>query len=215
MSTFHNEKLQCAVCGKKSMYPVLTSTNTFGGSPDLDLRPPEMKRSTMRMWVQECPKCGYVAAEISDQTNITRDFLKASEYRHCDGIQFQSPLAARFYKFYKISREEDDHAAAFFAIHCAAWACDDIEDTENANRCRSLAIALIPELSTEDNRGDLSLVKADLLRRAGRFEELISQYESISFDDELLNSILALQLEKAKAGDSGCYRISDVSHEGD
>lgn len=41
---FTNNK--CAVCGKESEQITLASTNTFG-SPDLDLRPPEMKRSTM------------------------------------------------------------------------------------------------------------------------------------------------------------------------
>lgn len=40
-------KCKCAVCGAKSRYNVIASTNTFGGGPDLDLRPPEMERSTM------------------------------------------------------------------------------------------------------------------------------------------------------------------------
>ena len=60
MTTLDEAKKKCAVCGKISAHFEVTSTNTFG-APDLDTRPPEMMRSTMDMWVQECPSCGYLS----------------------------------------------------------------------------------------------------------------------------------------------------------
>ena len=58
----------------------MTSTSTWG-YPDLDLRPAEMKRSSMFAWLQECPHCGFVARDI-EQTHVkvAPDFLKSEEY---------------------------------------------------------------------------------------------------------------------------------------
>ncbi|MBR4908658.1 MAG: hypothetical protein IKZ43_06585 [Acidaminococcaceae bacterium] len=46
MTTMFRQKYKCAVCGAEQEFYGIASTNSFG-SPDLDLRPPEMQRSTM------------------------------------------------------------------------------------------------------------------------------------------------------------------------
>ena len=51
MTLIRNVELKCAVCGKNSQQKWLSSTN-IQGFPDLDMRPPEMKRSTIDTWVQ-------------------------------------------------------------------------------------------------------------------------------------------------------------------
>lgn len=48
------------------------------------------------------------------------------------------------------------------------------------------------------------------MRRAGQFDELVEQYASIDFDDDLLNKILAFQIAKAKEKDAGCCRVEDA-----
>ena len=63
MTTMFRQKYKCAVCGTEKEFYGIASTNSFG-SPDLDLRPPEMQRSTMGQWIQQCPKCGYVSGSI-------------------------------------------------------------------------------------------------------------------------------------------------------
>ena len=93
---------KCAICGADVACTSLVSTNVFG-SPDLDLRPPEMKRSTMPYWVQECTKCSYVSKKVTDESDVTIEWLKSENYRTCDSISFSSELAIRFYKFYLIS----------------------------------------------------------------------------------------------------------------
>jgi len=54
MTTLFPQKETCFVCGNTSEHTVIGSTNAFG-SPDLDLRPPEMQRSTITHRVQRCP----------------------------------------------------------------------------------------------------------------------------------------------------------------
>jgi len=76
MTTFDELPVTCAVCGTTSVHPILMSTNSFG-SPDLDLRPAEMQRSTVWMWVQRCPQCGYCADSL-DKAGDGADAVTAS-----------------------------------------------------------------------------------------------------------------------------------------
>ena len=86
-------------------------------------------------------------------------------------------------------------------------------DIENAKHCRELAIPLADKLIAADfrNKDNLLVLKSDLMRRAGQFDELVEQYASIDFDDDLLNKILAFQIAKAKEKDTGCYRVEDAA----
>ena len=109
MSMPINIERMCAICGKMSEQMVLASTNRFG-PPDLDLRPPEMERSTMEWWIQECPYCCYVAKDISDETSITKEWLKNREYFSCGNQQFKSKLAQKFYKQYMIAIKDEKNS---------------------------------------------------------------------------------------------------------
>ena len=211
MSTVFRTKQRCAVCGEVNEYAVLGSTNAFG-SPDLDLRPPEMQRSTMYLWVRECPGCGYVAEDVEEETTVGADFLQTPEYRSCGGIGFGSSLAARFCRAHLIDLQVGRIPEAFHALLHAAWACDDAGEEENAVRCRTLALDLVTALidRKEDDLETLHLMKADLLRRTGRFAELKARYEGFTFGEELPDRILAFQLARAEAGDTACHRIADA-----
>ncbi len=213
MTTFMQEKETCAICHAVNEYNVLASTNTFGGGPDLDLRPAEMQRSTMHSWIQECPKCGYISGRISDKRHVSKRWLRSEQYQTCDGIFFASDLAKRFYKYYLICMQDREDEDAFFAVLHAAWACDDKQDVENAKLCRKIAISLADKLieSGHQKKDNLQLMKADLMRRAGLFDELVDQYASVRFYDEFLNQILDFQIKKAKERDAGCYRVADAA----
>lgn len=205
---FTNSK--CAVCGKESEQITLASTNTFG-SPDLDLRPPEMKRSTMCWWVQECPYCGYISENIDDETDVDIDFLQSAEYISCSGKAFASELAQKFYKYYLINLLDENEEDAFYAVLHASWACDDAEDIDNAVYCRKLAIVEIEKLIKETDNPTLLVQKADLFRRAGFFQLVINDYGNINFDEELLNQIIAFEIEKSVQEDMNCYTVADVT----
>ena len=179
----------------------------------MDLRPGEMKRSTMPVWVQECPECGFISGDVTDLTTVTKEWLRSEQYVSADGIPFTSELAKRFYKYYMINLADENPLDAFYAILHAAWSCDDSGDDANAKYCRELAIPLVAELIEENqrNKDNLLVTKADLLRRLGQFNTLISEYVSLRFDDELLNQIIAFEIEKAKEQDTKCYRVEDVT----
>ena len=210
MSTIRFVERTCAVCGQVSKHVVFSSTNALG-SPDLDQRPPEMQRSTMPRWVQECPHCGYVSQSLEDTTHVDEAWLKRGEYVSCSGIAFSSDLARRFYKFYLINVFDGSHAAAFYAALYAAWECDDRKDRENAVLCRKLALGEMDLLwDLVSGNETLMVWRADLMRRAGLFEELIREYSGRAWEEELHGKIIAFQLRKARAGDDRCYRVSDV-----
>lgn len=210
MSTYTKQKATCAICGSTNEYNVLMSTNTFGGSMDLDTRPPEMQRSTMHTWIHECPNCGYVSKSVSDETTITSEYLKSEEYTSCNGLKIKSDLAKKFYRYYLISLKDDSPKDAFYAALRAAWASDDEKDTEAADIFRSYCLELLPVINSNSENHTLVVVKADLLRRTGRFEEVISEYKDMKFEDGLLQKIVEFQVEKARNKDSAVYRVGDV-----
>ncbi|MBR6744885.1 MAG: DUF2225 domain-containing protein [Clostridia bacterium] len=210
MSVPHTISVKCSVCGKSSKQTILLSSNRFG-APDLDLRPPQMMRGTMCWWIQECPHCGYVAKSLDDKTNVTAKWLQSAEYRACNDIDFSSPLAKRFYRHYLISEKQRNVNDAFYAALHAAWACDDTGDTENAVRCRTLALNELEKMiASGPSNEDFLVLKADLLRRTGAFEALIEEYQNKAFSSDLLNRIIAFQIAKAKLGDTACYTVADV-----
>lgn len=209
MSRSSNVTRICAVCGEQSRQEVLSSTSRFG-SPDLDLRPPQMMRSTMYWWIQDCPRCGYVAKDIADATPIDVEWLTSQEYVTCSGIDFHAQLAKLFYRQHLIAVKANNIDTAFHALLHAAWDCDDRGDDENACRCRKLALELIDRLLDKKANDNLCVVKTDLLRRAGLFDELRRQYSDMHFDDETLSRIVAFQLERAAQGDTARYTVAQA-----
>lgn len=65
----------------------------------------------------------------------------------------------------------------------------------------------------QQNKDNLLVIKADLLRRTEQFDALVQKYTSVHFDDELLNQIIAFEIEKAREYDTKCYRVEDVTKE--
>ncbi|WP_155829735.1 hypothetical protein [Butyrivibrio sp. AC2005] len=220
MTTFRKLECKCAICGTTSEFDVLSSSNTCDGGPDLDTRPAEMYRSTMHLWLQECPKCKYVSGNISDRHNISREWLNSNSYRWCDGHFFMSSLAKRFYRHYLIAMESKDYKEAFYAILHCAWVCDDKKDIRNAIRCRKLALPLVTDMieddyysdnySSQSNDASLILLKADIMRRAKRFNEVVNEFSSKRLSDDRMNDYLQFEIEKAKAKDNKCYCTDDV-----
>ncbi len=217
MTTIFPETRVCSVCGKKHDYPVIGSTNRFG-SPDLDLRPPEMQRSTMHYWVSTCPGCGYVAADVSTPTRVIREDIAAASWRTCDGIDFTSPLAEEFYRLHLAGLIDGDRKRAFYALLHAAWACDDARDEENAGFCRRRSLPILREMADSEDLGvdelrNLKIMEADILRRSGLFREVAARFEDVVLGNELLDRLLAFELDRAARGDTACYTVREAMGE--
>jgi hypothetical protein len=54
MTNLLKKEETCLVCGHISEYVIIVSTSSFG-SPELDFRPAEPQRSTMRFWSSGAP----------------------------------------------------------------------------------------------------------------------------------------------------------------
>lgn len=211
----------CSVCGKESEQVTLASTNRFG-APDLDMRPPEMMRSTMVWWLQECPHCGYVAEDIEEPGIVGEDWLKSEYFMGANHMNFISPLALKFYKQYLICLEAKDCPNAFSGIFHAAWACDDTDDVENAVNCRKIGIELLDVLiSTYDEDDEFNvfaeydmletynLVRMDLLRRTNQFSRVTDEYSDFEFSSGTYERVRKFQLALAQQGDNRCHRVSE------
>lgn len=220
-TTMSREKFKCSVCDTESTHTVINSTNAFGAA-DLDLRPPEMQRSTMPFWVQECPECGYVSSVVSDESELDsetlKSLLKSEAYLSCDDVNFKSGLAKRFYRYYMLMIHEGNVRAAMFALLHAAWSCDDENDKDNARICREKAIPLASQIvgaGLHDSE-NVNMIRADMMRRAGQFDELIREYESVKMkgdarnDPEILNRVLKFQIERAKEHNDRRYTVKEA-----
>ncbi len=193
----------CPICEKDFEIFTLASTNHMG-SPDLDLRPPEMARSTMNTWTHECPKCGYVASDFNKTPEITKEFLENDKYKSCDNLNFKGHQSEIFYRQFMISNDSEEKF--YSLLHCA-WACDDECDEKNSVLIRNKCLEYIDFLEKSD---DIILLKADLMRRSKHFDEMIKEYSTKSFKNDLYNRICDFQLEKALKMDNGCYTIEDI-----
>ena len=210
MTTEATEAYKCPICNEFSQHVIIMSTNAFG-SMDLDTRPPEMQRSTIFAWVQECPHCGYVAHELSDEPSVDAAFLKTPEYVGYGGIAFQSNLAKKFYRLYLINANAGDASDTFWAALHAAWASDDAEDEASAIICRKLALDPLDKLiEQEQDDENLKLLKLDVLRRAKMFDEAIQYAKQLSFQEEFLQKIANLEVELTRKRDASCHTVAEV-----
>ena len=206
MTTLFDSSFVCSVCGETSEFQVIGSTNAFGPN-DLDMRPPEMQRSTMPYWVQECPKCGYVADSIDEEFKLDRSFLTSESYATCDGRRFANKLAERFYRAYLIAKALDDKELAFHRLMSAVWSCDDAKDVKNARECRVVAADLAGELG--DLR-DYAVIRADILRRAGLFDKVVEEYSNFHSEREILEKVVAFHVKAAREKDDRRHTSADV-----
>ncbi len=212
MTTLFSETVTCDVCGTENEISAIGSTNAFG-SPDLDLRPPEMQRSTMSFWVNECKGCGYVAADLSEESDVgMRDIDDANrEIRK----EFPSaPSLAR--QFLQVARwAKSDYGRAMQLLH-AAWAFDDAKQSANAKKARIEAAisfqAAMPKEDAED-QPSLRALLTDVQRRSGDFSAGIETANSLLRDptaDDTLRQVASFQLSKCTAKDDACYTVADA-----
>jgi len=216
MTTFFPEKIKCAVCGKTSEHVTITSTNTMG-PPDLDLRPAEMRRSTMDMWVLRCPHCGYCAPSIDEETAGAAEFIKSQEYVKLSRDASYPELARDFLCCSLLEERAGKLVEAGWSALYAAWDCDDADSQDSAMECRRKAYELFRRAKEEglklmEDAGGEPALLADILRRCGRFEEAVELCEEglrVETDD-LVCRILEYEMKLAQSGDTGCHNLAEV-----
>jgi tetratricopeptide (TPR) repeat protein len=219
MTTSMPVTVRCAVCGADSAQHVLSSTSTFG-PPDLDLRPNGPARWALQFHVQRCPRCGYCAEQIGQRTRGARRIVSSVIYR--DVLEnARIPELARTYFCAALvaeAAEQRDASASHFLS--AAWACDDSGATEQARICRDRAAEM---LAAAIEWGDVPSqspvvhgVRADMLRRAGRYADAIDALDAAhptEADDDgstQAAAVLAYIRELAEAGDDEPHSVAEA-----
>lgn len=219
MTSFRIKTITCAVCGASVECTILMSTNAFG-SPDLDLRPPEMQRSTLGSWLQECTECGYVAGDISIATDGAREIIASSEYRKLLADDQLPEIADIFHRF-SLLQTSDSRECGIAKLR-AAWACDDAGAGSLAQQYRSDAADRLLELRPfEDSEDGASLgtMLVDVLRRASRHGEaldLIHELNTMTVvsSNETVGRVLVFQQALCREEDIGCHTIADARNAG-
>ena len=217
MTTELDEARTCFVCGQTHEYTVLGSTNEFG-PPDLDMRPPEMARSTIDCWIQRCPSCGYCAPDIRDGPELAAEVVKMETYSAQNSDDTYPDLANKFLCSALVYEAAGDPVAAGFSAVRAAWACDDAQAESAAIKARQQALAYFERARAEkivfaDQLGLEEAIIADLLRRSGRFDEVeaICEEGLAKSPEEVVAQVLRYQESLARAEDTGCYTIADAT----
>lgn len=214
------ENVPCFVCGKSSEQRVIHSTNQLG-APDLDGRPSEMARSTMPYWVQNCPHCGYCAANLARGHESARDTVKSPAYQ----AQLHAPdtpsLANGFLCAAMLAgaaRRLPD--AVQHRLH-AAWVADDSGQNELARQYRSAAVdALLSRREAlkawqsggADWKGSEAVFLVDVLRRAGRFTEALREVDAAlqQGTSTIVRELLRFERSAIERGDTECHKQDEA-----
>ncbi len=213
MTTFFSEQVQCAVCGATAELQVLGSTNAIG-SPDLDLRPPQMQRSTMNTWVQRCPECGFCNGRIDTASPGAAELVESAQYRAQLSDSRLPELANRFLCAAMVAASTDNRSAARAKLH-AAWVCDDNGLDDAARECRRAAVDLLADAAPMNDTEQVTIegaVVVDMLRRIGDFPgaaERCARLQDKTRDENLL-AVLRFQSDLISAQDAACHRVEEA-----
>ncbi|MEA4924456.1 MAG: hypothetical protein VB084_04010 [Syntrophomonadaceae bacterium] len=209
MSTIENVTVKCALCGKNSEQAKMMSVSAFD-EPDLDFRPSEMLRSTMRLWLMECPHCGYVTNDIRKRPHMKKETL----LRIYGGADADLPgIALIFQKRALYCEHTKDTSGAIRAYLCAAWACDDEEDYTHAKMLRVKCLELTQRYLKRCWRKKwrrYTQLAADLLRRTENIETLRQMDTNDKRLDYATRELLLFQKRLAEEGDFSAHSRIEV-----
>ena len=213
MTTIYNQQKKCPNCGKLNEITMVGSTNSFGAM-DLDTRPPEMQRSTMRYWLQSCTKCGLSVSDLSKVDKETVEYFRSEEFKQKHASERFKSLAERFWTAHLLSLKSGNTREAAGNILHAAWASDDSIDTQSSTRAREIFIETLEESGNDPSflspneplAGYLML--SDINRRISRFDEAKRLAQHVVENGEgFIQKIGQFVIDLCEKRDSGCYNV--------
>lgn len=216
MTTMFPTLQLCAVCGLTSEHMLISSTSSFGAM-DLDTRPPPLARDTLAQEIQRCPTCGYCAPDISEMTDLDVDLPNDAEYQEVlKGSSDKPALACKFEAAAVLATRAAQHAEAGWFLLKAAWTCDDqqAEDAARAYRTKTLESWTAATSSAQTFAADATseaLMRVDILRRSGSFNEAMKLIDSLPVpEDEFLSAILSFERHLSESEDDACHTIDEA-----
>lgn len=206
------ETHKCAVCGKESEQIVPMGVTNFG-VVDLDTRSEQSKQNGMSTWYEKCPRCGYVNSYIDKvPEGLKKAWLKEEDY--VQGGDLSDEVAQDFYRIYLLLSKVNDFKWGAHYIKNAAWACDDANKKKDAVKCRKLYVETVDKylegIINKKERENLQVIRCDMLRRMGKFEQVLEEYGNLEFSQDILNHILAYELHLSKKEDKECHNMDEM-----
>ena len=218
MTKYITEISKCGVCGKESEVDCLSSYSSFGGC-DLDSRPPEMHRFTLDLSV--CKHCGYVDEDIADGEPELLEYINSKKFKTCDELNPQSAEVKKYLRYALLQVHMKNTENVFYGYLNAAWAYDDLVEIKPSDKsrygayaCRLRAIRAVSALLCReiDDVETLKCIKADLLRRVEKYDEVIKEYQNEVFENQLIGQIIKFEIELSKKRDSAAHNIKEISN---
>lgn len=218
MTTYVDMEVTCGSCGNTFTHQELASCYTAGLS-DLDTRPCEMKRSTMRSWIQCCPTCNYCADDASKFDERCREILMGDAYRnemHSRGDK--EKLSSLFTCAAMLYKASGDRTSAAWAHLRTAWIFDDAGETDLAHTHRNKAAELFLSILKEGGRftsqdGGSEAIVTDVLRRAGRGDEAMQIInDSLAKNvHDFVKKVLIFEKTLIRNGDIDVHGLDEVT----
>ncbi|MDX6630354.1 MAG: hypothetical protein QOH00_2600 [Gaiellales bacterium] len=186
---WHVEEVACGMCRGRSEQTVAPLGLTSDGPLDLDGRPDEPLRSALAFALGRCPRCGYVgpadrlsAPGAKAARAAVGGLLESKAYCRLSS-DASLPIVARTHLCRSwIDDVLGDPVRALTGALFAAWACDDHGLEAAAGELRACAITHWDEAReagtpayAECAPGVSEAVRAELLRRIGRFADSVEQ----------------------------------------
>ncbi len=170
-------------------------------APDLDFRPGEPTRSTLKHWLATCRGCGATAPDLAALPRGARETAATPEYRALAGP------ARAFLRWAMLHEAAGEPAEAAEAMLQAAWATDDVGGDAAPFRRRAAALWGEPSM-TQD-----ALRLIDVLRRAGAADAAAQRISALLAKpglDETDAALLRFQQGLVAAGDTGRHLLSSA-----
>lgn len=192
----------CAACGSPAPQPFRMPAAEI--APDLDMRPGEPARSTLRDWIQTCRTCTAAAPDLAALPAGTAGVVATEAYGGLttDGTEETLP----FRRWALICDATGDQAEAAEAWLQGAWAADDAAEMTEAAGLRTRVAAAW----ANTDRTETALRRLDVLRRAGLFDEATAWAETLAGRglDETAAAVLEFQRQRIAQRDIGRHLIS-------
>ncbi len=176
MTTVYLSDRQCFICGARSKHPLVNFSIGNIETRDLDGRPTHILRSSVYLWIQRCPSCGYCAPEITEGSEEDRSIVYSNEYITQLKDNSYPETANAFLCYSLLMRNRKLFADAGWSAVFASWVCDDNQYQESASKCRAIAIEMFnaarregQEFADSKDREDIYLI--DLYRRCFQFDK--------------------------------------------
>ena len=210
MTTYMDVLCKCSFCKKQYEDFSIQSTSSFG-SRDLDIRPASPERYTLGDDLFVCPNCGFI--QLNPNSKVIRSIRTLLNIRRLmDSTDYQFPLEGALPKiaqnYVRVAMLLNilNPSIGYYYFLKAAWCCDDCQQEESAKLLRKQALAELKKKKsiTEED----ALQQMDIMRRAGLFDELIS--ENFSDYSDGFKKVREFQLSLAKGKDSACHQMDEV-----